>query len=67
VNSEINPRQPVDGAVHQVDLVIGAYERIEGQGDVPQSRVGHVVGVINSNIYVFGGVSYSHTRWAGVS
>jgi len=55
--SEINPREPVDGAVHCVDLETGAYERIEGKGDVPQSRVGHVAGAINGTIYVFGGVS----------
>lgn len=47
----------MDGAVHRVDLDTGAYERMEGKGDIPQSRVGHIAAVINGDIYVFGGVS----------
>jgi hypothetical protein len=54
--SEINPRQPVDSAIHVIDLKTGLYERVEGEGEVPQARVGHVAGVINNEIYIFGGV-----------
>ncbi|WVW85903.1 hypothetical protein I302_107941 [Kwoniella bestiolae CBS 10118] len=52
---EINPREPVDGDVHSIDLATGTYERIAASGQIPQSRVGHVAGVINGKIYVFGG------------
>lgn len=52
---EITPREPVDGDVHVVDITTGKYERVHGKGDVPEPRVGHVAGVINGNIYVFGG------------
>lgn len=44
--------------MHKVNLTSGAYEWIDAKGDIPQSRVGHVAGVINDTIYVFGGVSY---------
>ena len=55
--SEINPREPVDGDVHLIDVETGKYERVESTGDVPESRVGHVAGVVGGAIYVFGGVS----------
>ncbi|OCF31650.1 hypothetical protein I317_07482 [Kwoniella heveanensis CBS 569] len=52
---EINPREPVDGDIHRIELSSGRYERIAGSGDVPEPRVGHVAGVIEGKIYVFGG------------
>ncbi|WVQ93478.1 hypothetical protein IAU59_000552 [Kwoniella sp. CBS 9459] len=52
---EINPREPVDGDVHRIELSSGKYERIKASGDIPEPRVGHVAGVISGKIYVFGG------------
>ncbi|WVF65845.1 hypothetical protein IAT40_000582 [Kwoniella sp. CBS 6097] len=52
---EINPREPVDGDIHRIELSSGNYERIKASGDVPEPRVGHVAGVIDGKIYVFGG------------
>lgn len=55
---EIKPRSPVDNALHVVDLKTGAYEKVEGRGDVPEQRVGHVAAVVDGEIYVFGGVCH---------
>ncbi|WWC64336.1 uncharacterized protein I303_106946 [Kwoniella dejecticola CBS 10117] len=52
---EINPREPVDGDVHAVELASGAYRRISASGQTPEPRVGHVARVIDGKIYVFGG------------
>jgi N-acetylneuraminic acid mutarotase len=56
VNSEIKPREPVSNSVHVIDLKTGQYEEVSGSGDVPQARVGHTAAVVDSEIYVFGGV-----------
>ena len=42
--------------MHVFDLKTGKYERVQGKGDIPEPRVGHVAGVIDGDIYVFGGV-----------
>lgn len=52
---EIRPREPVDNALHVVDIKSGAYEAINAP-NAPPARVGHVAGVIAGSIYVFGGV-----------
>lgn len=57
---EVNPREPVDGSVHRIDLASGAYTELRGQGDVPDPRVGHTAAAIGGAIYVFGGVSAQH-------
>ena len=55
--SEIQPRQPVDSAVHRFDIKTGQYDEIRGEGDVPAPRVGHAAATIADDIYIFGGVS----------
>lgn len=60
--SEVNPREPVDGHVHRIDLKTGQYDQIEGQGDVPDPRVGHTAVTIGGCFYVFGGVSDGSSR-----
>ncbi|ORY27072.1 hypothetical protein BCR39DRAFT_539103 [Naematelia encephala] len=52
---EIKPRQPVDNALHVIDLSTGVYNKVQGAGDVPDSRVGHTGVVLGEEIYVFGG------------
>ncbi|WWD03412.1 hypothetical protein V865_001464 [Kwoniella europaea PYCC6329] len=52
---EINPREPVDGAVHLIDLSTGAYQKLAAFGQIPEPRVGHAAGAIDGRIYIFGG------------
>lgn len=52
---EIQPRQPVDSAVHRFDIKTGQYDEIRGEGDVPAPRVGHAAATIADDIYIFGG------------
>ena len=56
--SEVTPREPVDDAVHGVDIATGKYEVIKGEGDLPEARVGHTASVVNGEILVFAGVSF---------
>jgi len=62
---EIAPREPVDNAMHVLDLALPGsasciYETIKAKGvdassEIPQARVGHSSANIGKNIYVFGG------------
>ena len=54
---EIQPRQPVDSAVHRININTGEYEAVQGGGEVPDPRVGHTAATVGDDIYVFGGVS----------
>ena len=40
-----------------IDIETGRYEMVKGSGDDPEPRVGHIAGVVDGTIYVFGGVS----------
>jgi len=52
---EIEPRKPVDNAMHVIDLESGKYTVLTPEGKAPAARVGHTSAVIGSIIYVFGG------------
>jgi hypothetical protein len=54
--SEINPREPVDSSIHVLDLTSGSYDEFKCHGDIPEPRVGHVAGVVDGEIIIFGGV-----------
>lgn len=51
--SEIEPRKPVDNRLHVVDVQSGEYEAVQGEGDVPEARVGHTGVAVGDNIYIF--------------
>ncbi|TXT07336.1 hypothetical protein VHUM_03056 [Vanrija humicola] len=51
---EIDPRRPVDNAIHVLDLSGGGIETLAAP-DAPEPRVGHVAGVIGGVVYIFGG------------
>ncbi|RSH83811.1 hypothetical protein EHS25_005426 [Saitozyma podzolica] len=52
---EVQPRKPVDNALHVIDLATGEHTVVQGKGDVPEPRVGHTAVVLGGRIYVFGG------------
>src|SRR6266536_5644821 len=65
---EINPREPIDNDMHVIILPSGTvmeadYKTIpakssnpvNGEGAVPEKRVGHTAAVIGERIFIFGG------------